>query len=205
MLVGASSSTSFAFHFMNVWSLLHWPKNRALIWLSAHWRDQYKQLQKLVLLLPQAYKAMQIEFVISESSREKKNAKKIVIYTQTSTYGFNLRLHAVKISITLLDSLNRQGNRFLQDGHVDIVPNIWCSGEMSNFLGNFHVFWKDRTKHCVCIFPLLVVCKAYEKLWARTNPSNWTPSYNWAYFSWDLIECNSLGFQCSLNQCKRWA
>lgn len=73
ILVGASSSTSFAFHFMNVWSLLHWPKNRALIWLSAHWRDQYKQLQKLVLLLPQAYKAMQIEFVISESSREKKN------------------------------------------------------------------------------------------------------------------------------------
>lgn len=135
----------------------------------------------------------------------KKNAINIVIYTQTSTYGFNLRLHAVKISITLLDSLNRQGNRFLQDGHVDIVPNIWCSGETSNFLGNFHVFWKDRTKHCVCIFPLLVICKAYEKLWARTNPSNWTPSYNWAYFTWDLIECNSLGFQCSLNQCKRRA
>lgn len=77
MLVSASSSTSFVFLFMNVWSLLHRPKNRTLIWLSAHQQDQYKQFQKLVLLLPQTYKDMQIEFVTSESSREKKMQQKL--------------------------------------------------------------------------------------------------------------------------------
>lgn len=99
-----------------------------------------------------------------------------------------------KISISRLDSSRQQRHGCFQDGHVDIVPNIRYGGKLSNFLSYFHVFWKNRTKHCVCIFPLFVVCEAYEELWAGTNPCNRTPSKGWTNFYWNFLKCSSLGF-----------
>lgn len=105
--------------------------------------------------------------------------------------------------MTCLHPSQEQGNRLFQDGYIDTVPNISCGGKLSNFLSDVHVFWKNRSKDSVFFFPLFVVCKAYKKFWARTNPRNRTPSYGWANLSWNLLKYHSLGIKCSLNQCKR--
>lgn len=140
-----------------------------------------------------------------EEKKKKKTANNVIIQSNIDDIISIWSYICVQISITCLDSSNRQRNGFFHDGHVDVVPNIWFGRELSNSFSNFHVFRKKRTKHSVSVFPLLVVCKAYEKLWAGTNPCNWTPSYDWASLCWNLLEWSSQGFQCSLNQCKRRA
>lgn len=105
--------------------------------------------------------------------------------------------------MVFLDSSYRQGNWFLQNRNIDLVPDIRYCGECSNLLSNTHVFRKNRSKNCVCFFPLAMVSKADEEIWSRIYPSNRTPSYGWTIFYRNFLKRVSLGFQCSLNYSKR--
>lgn len=154
--------------------------------------------KKLISNCTLMYKSKLIRMAMPKGSQNVHNRK-----IRADRRGFHHSFHffkKAKITLTVLHSVDPNGNRIFKHRDVDVVPNIQSGGELSHLLCNFHIFGKNRTEDSVYFLPLLVVCQAYEEFRAATNPSDRASLYRWTNFCGDLIECGSLGFQCSLNQ-----
>ena len=56
------------------------------------------------------------------------------------------------------DSDEAQTNWFIQYRDINVTPYLQFGGKLCDFLSDFQIFWKKRTKNSVCLTPLIVVC-----------------------------------------------
>lgn len=64
----------------------------------------------------------------------------------------------VEMTMAVCDSFEPETDRFFQQQHINVIPDIWLGCEVCNFLCYLHVFRQNRTENSVCSLPLIMIC-----------------------------------------------